>query len=316
MRQAFGANRALLLAQLEGVLESGADFSTALAESPLGFDRMLILSARVGEKSGTLAQSLRAAALKIDRRCELEASLTSALIYPAIIFLASSGIISFLVFYIMPKIIPTLESLHVPLPAVTRFFIFQSHFLVGNWWKIISIGIFAAAAFIFFYTKNQRFRVIAQEFILRVPMIAPAVRAHMLSETLDIISTLVSAGCPFVEAVQECAAFLSLVPYQQAFSIAIREMQTGSDFSGVLARYPRLFPDLAVQGIAIGERTGNMENVLPQISRYYATELQGILSGFSKIIEPALMIVVGIIVGAAALSIVLPVYGISQHLSG
>ena len=78
----------------------------------------------------------------------------------------------------------------------------------------------------------------------------------------------------------------------------------------------KLFPELAIDSIAIGERTGNMEAILPQMSRYYARELQSALTGFSKLIEPALMIAVGIIVGAAALSIVLPIYDISQHLSG
>jgi type II secretory pathway component PulF len=138
----------------------------------------------------------------------------------------------------------------------------------------------------------------------------------MLSEIFDNISTLVSGGCPFIEAVSECSAFIGLIPYRIALSYAIKEMQTGSSFSSVMVRYQRLFPNLAIDSIAIGERTGNMEAILPQMSRYYARELQSALTGFSKLIEPALMIAIGIIVGAAALSIVLPIYDISQHLSG
>ena len=83
-----------------------------------------------------------------------------------------------------------------------------------------------------------------------------------------------------------------------------------------MAGYPRLFPSLAIDSIAVGERTGNMEAVLSQMSRYYARELQSALTGMGKLVEPALMVAVGVIVGAAALSIVMPIYSITQHLSG
>ena len=93
-------------------------------------------------------------------------------------------------------------------------------------------------------------------------------------------------------------------------------MQAGSNFSATVRRSPRLFPGFVADSIAIGERTGNMENILPHMSRYYAREQETALAAFSKLIEPALMVSVGCIVGAAALSIVLPIYEISQHLSG
>jgi type II secretory pathway component PulF len=229
--------------------------------------------------------------------------------------LASVGIIVFLVFFIMPKIMPTIESLHVPLPAVTVFFISISHFLASDWWKILLAIFFIGVVFYFFYKKSRRFRNFTHHSILRIPIVSNIIRANMLAEIFDTISTLVSGGCPFIEAISECSAFIGFIPYRTTLSQAIKEMQTGSSFSFVMVRYPRLFPNLAVDSIAIGERTGSMEAILPQMSRYYARELEAALTGFSKLIEPAMMIAVGIIVGAAALSIVLPIYEISQHLS-
>jgi type II secretory pathway component PulF len=316
MRHAFGKNRDVSFTELENSLDSGVSFESALSDSPLGFSRTIILAARIGERSGTLALSLTAAASQIERRRAVQTSLISALTYPLIIFLASVGIIAFLVFFIMPKIMPTIESLHVPLPMVTVFFISFSHFLTDDWWKILSILFFIGTIFFFLYKKSKWFKNVIHQSILRIPIVSRIIRAHMLSEIFDTVSTLVSSGCPFIEAIAECSSFTSFIPYRKALFKAIEEMQVGSDFSSTMAHYPRLFPGLAIDSVAIGERTGNMEAILPQMSRYYARELQSALTGFSKLIEPALMVAVGIIVGAAALSIVLPIYDISQHLSG
>jgi type II secretory pathway component PulF len=316
MRHAFGKSHESLFIKLEGLLDSGASFESALSDSLPGFSRTIILAARIGERSGTLAESLTAAASQIERRRAVQTSLISALTYPAIIFLASVGIIAFLVFFIMPKIMPTIESLHVPLPMVTIFFVSFSHFLAEDWWKMLLILFFIGAILSFLYKKSKWFKNVIHQSILRIPIVSRIIRAHMLSEIFDTVSTLVSAGCPFIEAIAESASFTSFIPYHKALFQAIEKMQVGSDFSSTMANYPWIFPELAIDSIAIGERTGNMEVILAQMSRYYARELQSALTGFSKLIEPALMIAVGIIVGAAALSIVLPIYDISQHLSG
>jgi type II secretory pathway component PulF len=316
MRHAFGKRREISFTKLESSLDNGVSFESALSDSMLGFSHTIILAARIGERSGTLAESLTAAASQIERRHAVQSSLISALTYPAVIFLASVGIIAFLVFFIMPKIMPTIESLHVPLPIVTKFFISFSHFLASDWWKILLAIFFIGAVFFFLYKKSKFFKNLIHQSILCIPLAARIIRAHILSEIFDTVSTLVSGGCPFIEAIGECSAFIGFIPYRTALSQAIKEMQTGSSFSSVMVRYPRLFPNLAIDSIAIGERTGNMEAILPQMSRYYARERESALTSFSKLIEPALMIAVGIIVGAAALSIVLPIYDISQHLSG
>ena len=316
MRHAFGKRREASFIGLERSLEGGASFESSLSRSSLAFSRTIILAARIGERSGTLAESLIAAANQIERRRVIESSIVSALTYPLVIFLASAGIISFLVFFIMPKIMPTIESLHVPLPIVTIFFISASHFLTNEWWKIISILFIVGIIFSLFYKKSLLFKSFIHRSLIQIPILSKIIRANIISEIFDIVSTLVSAGCPFIESVNESIEFVGFIPYKTALSLAVKEMQIGASFSGTMDRYPWLFPALAIDSVSIGERTGNMEAILPQISRYYARELQSSLAGFSKLIEPALMIAVGIIVGAAALSIVLPIYEISQHLSG
>lgn len=316
MQNSFGKSRNEPLRKLEKSLNDGKGFEPALSNSPLGFSRMIIIAARIGERSGTLSESLVSAAGRIERGRALKSAIISAMMYPSIIFLASAGIISFLVFFIMPKIMPTIESLHVPLPAVTVFFIFISHSLVDHWWKIILVSISLMAVLCFLYSKSPSFKALIHRLVFRIPVISTIIRAHALSEIFDIVSTLVSAGCPFIESVTESSAFVSLIPCRRALSEAVKGMQSGLNFSEILRQYPSLFPDLTLDSLAIGERTGNMEAVLPQISRYYTRELGASLNSLSKLLEPAMMIVVGIIVGAAALSIVLPIYEISQHLSG
>src|ERR1035437_664829 len=228
MRHAFGKRREISFTKLESSLDSGASFESALSGSPLGFSRILILAARIGERSGTLAESLATAGNQIERRRTIQGGLMSSLTYPSVIFMASVGIIAFLVFFIMPKIMPTIESLHVPLPIVTRFFISISHFLASDWWKILLAIFFIGAILSFFYNKSRLFRTFTHHCILRVPIISRIIRAYILSEIFDTVSTLVSAGCPFIEAVSECSVFIGLIPYRTALFQAIKEMQTGS----------------------------------------------------------------------------------------
>jgi|GEM_PF-1323772 type IV pilus assembly protein PilC len=316
MRRSFGKRRCDSLAMLENSLNNGMSFESALSGCPLGFSRMMILAARIGERSGTLSESLLAAAGRIERSRAVKSGLLSAMTYPAIIFMASAGIISFLVFFIIPKIMPTIESLHMPLPWITIFFISLSHFLANDWWKIF-LGLFAIAIVLsFVYKGSMWFKNLIHQLILYIPIARRVIQTHILSEIFDTVSTLVSAGCPFIDSIAESSASIGFVPYERALSNAVKEMRIGSDFSSAIRNSPRLFPGLAVDSIAIGERTGNMESILAQMSRYYASELATGLAGLLKLIEPALLIAVGIIVGAAALSIVLPIYGISQHLSG
>ena len=184
------------------------------------------------------------------------------------------------------------------------------------WWKILLTAFFFLAFLYLFYKKTTWFRNLTHQTIISVPISARIVRAHILSEIFDTVSTLVGAGCPFIEAVSESSSITNFIPYKTALLFSVKEMQTGSDLSSSLGHYPRLFPSLVVDSIAVGERTGNMEAIVSQMGRYYTRELKAALIGFSKLIEPALMIAVGIIVGAAALSIILPIYEISQHLSG
>src|ERR1035437_6011747 len=116
---------------------------------------------------------------------------------------ASVGIIAFLVFFIMPKIMPTIESLHVPLPIVTRFFLSISNFLTSDWWKILLAIFFIVAIFSLLYKKSKWFKNLIHQSLVHIPIVSRIIRAHMLSEIFDTVSTLVSAGCPFIEAIGE-----------------------------------------------------------------------------------------------------------------
>ena len=256
LRHTFGARRELSLIDLQHRLTDGSSFESALHASRLGFSRMIILAARIGERSGTLSDSLHAAAGRIERGRGVKSALISTLTYPIIIFIVSSAVIAFLVFFIMPRIMPTIQSLHVPLPAVTVFFISISHFLASEWWKIALEAILAAYLIFFFYKKSVSSRNFIQRCILWIPIVSKAIRAHTLSEIFDTISTLVSAGCPFIEAAAETGHSISLIPYEKALSDAVAHMQSGSGFSSMLRRRARLFPSLAVDSIAIGEQTG------------------------------------------------------------
>ncbi|MDE2188153.1 MAG: type II secretion system F family protein [Patescibacteria group bacterium] len=316
LNSTFGKRRTTLLEKMAQLLSEGVSLETALINSNIGFGNDIVLAARIGEKSGTLERSFIAAAQSIKRRRLVRSGIISAALYPLIVFVASTGVIFFLVFYIMPKIIPTIESLHVPLPFLTVFFIAISHGVVLWWWKGGLIILAISVLLFSLYESSYLFRKILHSFLLRVPIIFRVIQAHILSEFFSTLATLVSTGYPFIDAIEESAAAIAIIPYRLAFDKVSKEMKLGFQFSVLLSNYPRLMPKLAVDGLAIGERTGEFEKILVSFSDYYARDLESILDRISKLIEPMMMVGVGVIIGAAALSIVMPIYEISSHVSG
>ncbi len=299
---------------LESV-EKGYSLSKSILSSKIKFDSTLLMMIKNGESSGTLSLSLKQAASTLERGIELKKKIISTLIYPMFIALATAGMALFLVLFIFPKIIPLLTSMNVSLPFLTKLVQKGYRFLIE--YGIVTCVITFILIFCLFilYKKVLRVRKLFQFVIFKIPLIGITLKKIVISIYFRSAGMLLSHGQSLVSILDEAGKSKAYEVYKMFWEEGSREVSRGVSLSEYIKKYPHLFPSLVPDMISIGERTGKTNDMFIQISKIYEEEIDHSIKQFSTFIEPVLMILMGILVGSIALSIILPIYEITNHLS-
>src|SRR3989338_7200015 len=313
-RQTKGATRKMF-DHIAHDVASGQFLSKSLSKYSRVFGDFAVNIIKVGETSGTLSENLQYLAEEIDKGRELRGKVISALIYPIIILVSSLGISGFLTLYLFPKLMPVFLSLQVDLPVSTRFLIWLSTFLVkyGSWALLALFLAFFAAAIGF--ASSKRFRFLLDSVILRMPIAGEVLRHYNLSNICRTLGLLLRGQVRVIEAIS-VASETSSSPLYKSELAGLREAITkGSNISTYLEKNPHLFPNMLTEMVAIGEKTGNLSETLSYLAQIYEQELAEKTKRLSSVIEPAMMIVMGVLVGFIAISIITPIYEVTQHLN-
>ena len=295
---------------------NGQTLSYSLSKFPNIFNEFSVQIIKVGESSGTLSQNLEYLADELKKRQALRSKVIGAFIYPALITSATFGITIFLTVYLFPKIMPVFISLHVQLPITTRTMIALSNLVVG-WGILIAIIIIAGISiFTFTLKRNIRFRAQFDSTILRVPLFGRMMCFYNVSNTCRTLGLLLKSGVSLSEALLVTADTTSNLAYKREFVLLSDVVNRGENISSHLMRQRALFPDIMGHMVAVGERSGTLSETLVYLSSVYDAEVDDFTKNISTIIEPVLMIGMGVMVGFIAVSIITPIYGITQNLHG
>lgn len=299
-------------------LISGISNGQSLANSMSGlgslFGNFTVNMVRAGEFSGTLNVNLGYLAQELKKKEILRRKILSALLYPAIITLSTLGITSALVAYIFPKILPVLENLNTSLPWTTRMLIFISEAMRDYGVYVFFIALLASTLMIIAVKKFPNFRLIFHKIILRTPYLGKIILNYNLTNCSRTLSLLLEGGLVLEEAIILVADTTENLEYKNALRKTASTVANGKNISDALQKYPKIFPTMLINMVSVGEKSGNLSNTLMYLSEYYESEFEDQTKNFSSAIEPVLMIVMGVMVGFVAISIITPIYGISQHL--
>lgn len=277
------------------------------------FGEFFINLIRVGETSGTLSENFKYLADEMKKKGELQSKIRGAMAYPIIILFATFGITGALAFFIFPKILPVLKSLNTTLPLTTRIFIAGSDFLFG-YGLYIGLVIVAIAVTFFMLIRVHRFKLIWHGIILKIPyvgLLSTEVNIVGLSRTLNL---LLHGGVKIVEALDITADTLSNLVYQDEVRRIAESVRRGEPMSRAMIANPKLFPPTYAQMAAVGENTGKLDETMVFLSDFYESELDNSTKNMSNVLEPALLLVMGGIVLFVALSIITPIYSMTQSL--
>ena len=295
-------------------VSNGQTLSGSLSRFKKVFGNFAINIIKAGENSGTLMDNLNYLADELKKKELLHKKIRSAMLYPIIVTIATFGIISFLTAYIFPKIIPLFQSLNAKLPLSTRAIIYLTD-LIRNDGLWILLGLIIVIVGIVVMIKNvQKVRFAYDGLILRIPIFGPMVLNYNLTNTTRTLGLLLKSGISLTEALVITTDTTENVRYKDAFSNISAGIMKGKTLSELINKYRAVFPLMLVHMISIGEKSGNLSNTLIYLSEYYENEFDEQTKNLSSTIEPVLMIIMGVMVGFVAISVITPIYEITNSI--
>ena len=301
------------IGEIYNSVKAGRSLSRSLARYPKIFSDFFIGAVYAGESSGNLGQSLENVANELKKEKELNDKIKSALVYPVIILIAAFVMSLFLAFFILPKIIPLFEGIKMKLPWTTRLLIAFSHLveLYGTF-MIIVVVLFI---FTFVWLLRQKFtQPFFHKIYLKLPIVKEIVRQANLARFARTLGTLLSSGLNIVEALDITAKSTTNWYYRQALLAVSKGVSKGNKLSLSLTKYKAYFPDMLIRMVSIGEESGKLQETLLYLADFYELEVDNSTKNLSTIIEPLLLIIVGLGVGFLALSIITPIYSITGNV--
>lgn len=295
-------------------VSQGTSLSKSLGRFPHIFGDFGINIIKVGESSGTLSQNLDYLADELHKRQNLRRKVFGALVYPVIVTVATLAITGFLILYLFPKIMPVFASLKMELPLSTQIVIALSVFFQqwGAW--ILGALVVSALVITAVRKRSSHFRYMTDYWTIQLPLFGIMFRYYNLTNINRTLGLLLKSGITLSEALPLTADTTQNLVYRKELNHMASAVNRGEPLSKHLKKSRALFPDIMSQMISIGERSGNLSNSLIYLSELYEAEVEDFTKNLSSLIEPILMVVMGILVGFIAISIITPIYGITQNL--
>lgn len=303
-----------ILESLIADVKNGHYLSVAMERYKGIFGEFFINLVRVGETSGTLSENFKYLADELGKKAELNAKIRGAATYPVILFAASIGIAGMMAFFIFPKILPVLRQFNTELPLTTRILIAVSGFLVSyaSW---IFFGLFFFVVAFWLLLRIEICRYWWHRTILVIPVVGRMSTQINIVNAARTLSLLLRGGVKIVEALNITADTLTNLAYRRQMKLVAFAVQRGEPMSKHMLEHAKFFPPSFSQMAMVGENTGKLDETLIFLADFYEGELDVSTKSFSDVIEPFMLLIMGGIVAFVALSIVTPIWGITQSLN-
>ena len=294
-------------------INSGDQFFTALKEFPDVFNDLYVSMIKAGEESGNLSESLKTLSLQMERSSNLTKKIKGAMIYPAIIITVMFVIGILMMIYVMPQITGIFKNIDMELPITTKILIGTSDFLVAHT-LVTLLAIVGVVMSVIYFLRSKIGKVTTSWLFVRLPVIGTMVKETNSARTARTLSTLLNSGVDVMQAIEITEEVVQNVFYKKILQEARKRVEKGTPLSEVFIERTDLYPILVGEMIMVGEETGQISGMLGELAIFYETEIERKTKDLSTIIEPLLMVVIGVGVGFFALALIAPIYSISDGL--
>lgn len=299
------------LAQIREKVNEGKSLTEAMSEFPKIFPPFYLNMVRAGEASGTINLVLERLADFSENQQALMNKIRSALAYPIIMMIIGTSVIFLLMTFVVPKITGIFTDMNQALPLITLILIQVSHFLKSFWWLILILLAASVAFFKYMTAGTDTGKRMWDNARLKIPVMGQINRKIAIARFCRTLATLLQSGVPLLVAMEIVRNIVNNVVIGDAIHQAARDLEEGKGLSGPLTK-SGLFPPLVTEMIAVGEQSGTLEAMLNRIAMAYENESQANIMVMTSLLEPVMILVMGLIVGFIVVSILLPIFEMNQ----
>lgn len=312
-KQTKNTRFAAAISDLSKDVDGGLSLSGALEKHPNIFSPLFVSMVKSGEIGGSLDASLTQLAEQMEKERELNSKIKGAMVYPTVIFVGMVGALIFMMVTIIPKLQSMFEELGGELPPTTKSLIFLSEAFTK--YGIITASIFAAIYFGFRYAVKHitPFRKSIHKLLLKMPVIGQLIIKINVARISRTLGSLISSGVAVDEALDIIGQSTQNLLFKEAIEKSSERVKNGSTIAETLKNF-KVFPPLVSQMISVGEETGSLDVILKKIADFYDSEVGNITKNLSTLLEPLIMIIIGIMVGYVIISIITPIYTMTDMI--
>src|SRR5918993_196370 len=303
-----------MLVQMKKDVESGKQFSDALMRYPKVFSPLYINMVKASELSGGFSKMLDRISTYLTQQIETTSMVRGAMIYPGIIGTMAIGTTVFLLKFVVPRFMTIFKGKEAALPLPTKGLLAVSEF-VNAYWYLCLFAVIAAVWSFFMVLRTDWGRLWWDKTKLTIPLFKKMFRALYISRSLHTMGQLINAGVPMLDTLAITADISGNILYKRMWRVVYGAVKQGKKISAPLQKSP-LLPRSVVQMISAGEESGKLGEVLDTVSEFYARELRLVIKSVTAMIEPLMIVVMGGLVGFIAMSIILPIFKLSQIMKG
>lgn len=298
---------ATLINGLRTEIESGSSLSESLGKHPVQFDELYRNLVKAGESAGVLDTVLDTVATYKENIESLKGKIKKAMFYPAMVVAAALLVSAILLVFVVPQFEEVFKNFGAELPAFTQIIINLSRFMIGWWWLILLVVVGSVVGLVAFKKRSLAFAHFLDRMILRIPVLGKIMHEAAVARFARTLAVTFKAGVPLVEALDSVAGATGNTVYEQAVKRIRDDVAVGYQVNMAM-RQVGLFPHMVVQMTAIGEEAGALDTMLFKVAEFYEEEVNNAVDALASLIEPLIVIVLGVIVGSMVIAMYLPIF--------
>ena len=297
----------VMLLSIKADIEGGDTLAEALRKKPLSFDELFCNLVEAGEHAGILETLLDKIASYKEKTESMKKKIKKALTYPVAVLAVAFIVTTVLLLFVVPVFEDMFKSFGADLPAFTKMVVSMSEWMKEWWWIVIAIVIGTIYVFGYFKKRSQPFNHFLDKTLLKLPVVGLILNKSAIARFARTLSTMSAAGVPLVDALQSVSGACGNIIYAEAVLKMREEVSTGQRLQFAMSQ-AHLFPHMVQQMIAIGEESGSMDAMLAKVADFYEEEVDNLVDNLSSLMEPIIMVILGILVGGLIVAMYLPIF--------
>ncbi len=296
-----------LLTEIRTDVETGTSLSVAFRKHPMQFNALYCNLVEAGEQGGILEQLLERLAIYEEKTLALRNKIKSALVYPVAVMVVAFVVLTIIMLFVIPAFKQVFSSFGADLPAPTLAVMWLSEQFVAYWWLLFGVLGGGGYFFVQSWRRSERMQIALDRLFLRIPVFGELIRKAVLARWTRTLSTMFGAGVPLVEALDSVGGAAGNAVYSIATEQIQKEVSTGTALTMAMQN-TGVFPTMVLQMTSIGEESGSLDHMLGKAAEFYEDEVDEMVKGLSSLMEPFIIVILGVLIGGIVISMYLPIF--------